>query len=201
LGSQAYSTSSRGSKLEKEAAELEESVRREVTREIGGRYAERSQQASRVQGRLEEQIRALEAERAGRDQSWAAKLSALEETIPEAQEAARRETLATMEVELQASLEASERARSGLERRMRDQAEEFESERGQWMDRIEVLERKLEEARDLIFRRTGDPAARELDRFRHQLEEEYLALRDQWDEEKRQLRERIEALENVSSPE
>lgn len=187
--------------LEAEAQDLAETTRREISRDLRRRFEERSEQAARVQGQLEHEVETLRRELAAQKESWTTRLSQLEASIPEAQEAARTQAIVEVEGEYQEKLDEAERARAAMERRLRDDSEEWDFERSKLMGRLDDMEMRLEEARDLAFRRSGEsgePAIEELNRLRHQLEEEYRDRHEAWDVEKRDLLDRIRELEDAA---
>lgn len=182
--------------LEAEAKNLEETTRREISRDLRRRFEERSEQATRVQGQLEREVETLRGELAAQKESLTARIAELEALIPQAQEAARAQAIAELEGEFREKLEDADRARAATERRLRDDAEEWDFERSKLMSRLDDMEMRLEEARDMAFRGSGEPAIEELNRLRHQLEEEYRDRHEAWDVEKRDLLDRIRELED-----
>lgn len=184
--------------LEAEAQNLEEATRRELSRDLRRRFEERSEQASRIQGQLEHEVETLRSELAAQKASITTRLGELEASIPEAQEAARTQAIVELEGEFQEKLDEAERARAAMERRLRDDSEEWDFERSKLMGRLDDMEMRLEEARDMAFRRSGEPAIEELNRLRHQLEEEYRDRHEAWDVEKRDLLDRIRELEEAA---
>jgi class 3 adenylate cyclase len=184
--------------LETEAKDLEETVRRELSRDLRRRFDERSEQAARVQGQLEHEVETLRSELAAQKESFATRISELEASIPRAQDAARAQAIAELEAEFQEKVDEAERARAALERRLRDDSEEWDFERSKLMGRLDDMEMRLEEARDMAFRRSDEPGIEELNRLRHQLEEEYRDRHEAWDAEKRDLLDRIRELEEGS---
>jgi class 3 adenylate cyclase len=191
-GSERDAMARRVRELEEASRTLEERIRREVSRELRHRYDERAEQASRIQTQLEQQVRTLEGELAAQKSSLSLRIRELEDAIPKAREATRRQTLAEMEAEFQAKVDDSERARGRLERRSRDEAEVRDIERSELMEKLETTETRLEEARELAFRRAGEPAVEELNRLRAQLDDEFRKRLEDWEEEKRRLLERIQ---------
>jgi len=182
--------------LEAEAEGLQGVTRREVSREVRHLFEQRLGQSGRVQTQLEQELQALRKAYAAEKESLTARIAQLEESIPRAQEATRLQTLAEIEADFRAKLDESERGRASIERRQRDEAEEWELERRQLIERLEALETRLEEARDMAFKRSGDPSVRDLNELRRQLEGESQDRRAGWEEEKRRLLERIELLED-----
>jgi len=185
--------------LEAEIGTIQEATRREAYRELRSRYGQRSELAERVQAQLEHEIRTVKEEHAAQKESLSARIRQLEEAIPAAQESARLQTIAELQNEFETRLEEATRVQASLERRHADDAEEWALERRRLMKRLDTLESNLEEAREMAFKRSSEPTIEELNRLRHQLEEEFQEKRTAWYEERRRLMERLASLEDPAS--
>src|SRR5262249_55911231 len=115
-------------KLEMELQRGQDSTRTEVFQEVRAQYEPKLAEANRERQRLEQEIQSLMTDLAIERQRLSARVAHLEQAISEAQEAARKQALAELQVQFDAKLEEANRLRSRQERRQQDTVEEWEAE-------------------------------------------------------------------------
>jgi class 3 adenylate cyclase len=139
-------------KLELELQRTQDTLRTEVFQEMRAQYEPRLAEANTGRSRLELEIQTLTAELAAQRQRLNARIEQLEQALPEAQEAVRRQTEAELQNQFDTRLEEANRLRSRLERKHLDASEEWESERRRMRKQITSLEEQLKEAREAAFK-------------------------------------------------
>ena len=189
---------SRVSQLEKEVLRTEENARREAYNELRHRYDQKAEQTDRIKSQLEQEIRAITEELTDQKESSAARIHQLERAVGEAEDAIRVQTRAELRSEYDGKLDEADRGRTRLERRHREAGEEWALEKRGLEKQLKSLEENAREARDMAFKRSSAPTVEEINRLRHQLEEEFRQKAAGWEEEKQRMTEKIRSLEESS---
>jgi DNA repair exonuclease SbcCD ATPase subunit len=101
---------------------------------------------------MEQDIQSVTSELAMERQRLNARIKNLEEALPEAQEAARKQALAELQSQFDLKIEEGTRLRSRLERKYQDAVEELESERRRAKKAVAALEEKVKEANERAFK-------------------------------------------------
>ena len=173
-------------------------ARRDAYNELRHRYDQKTEQTNRIKSQLEQEVRSLTEELDDLKESSAARILHLEEAVREAEEAVRVQTRAEVKAEYDAKLDEADRGRKRLERRHREAVEGWELERRGFEKQLKSLEQGVKEARDKAFKRSSAPTVEEINRLRHQLEEEFEQKAAGWEEERKHLTEKIRSLEESS---
>jgi class 3 adenylate cyclase len=139
-------------RLELELQRTQDTLRTEVFQEMRAQYEPKLAEANSERSRLYLEIQSLSADLAAERERLTAQVEELERSIPEAQDAARRQTAAELQDRFDAKLEEANRLRSRLERKHQDAAEEWESERRRMRKQIAALEEQLKEAKEAAFK-------------------------------------------------
>ncbi len=139
-------------KLEMELQRAQDKVRGEIFQEMRAQYEPQLSEANRERQRLEQEVQSLTTELANERPRLNARIEQLEKALPEAQEAARKQTSAELQTHFDAKLEETERLRSRLERKHQDAAEEWEAEARRMKKQIALLEEQLKEAREAAYK-------------------------------------------------
>jgi class 3 adenylate cyclase len=139
-------------KLEMELQRSQDSVRGEVFQEMRAQYEPKIAEANRERQRLEHEIRSLTTDLATERQRLNARIAQLEQALPEAQEAARKQAMAESHVQFDAKLEEANRLRSRQERKQQDAAEEWAAELRRAKKQIASLEDQLKEAKETAYK-------------------------------------------------
>ena len=184
--------------LEREVQRTGETARRDAYNELRHRYDQKTEQTNRIKSQLEQEVRSLTEELDDLKESSAARILHLEEAVREAEEAVRVQTRAEVKAEYDAKLDEADRGRKRLERRHREAVEGWELERRGFEKQLKSLEQGVKEARDKAFKRSSAPTVEEINRLRHQLEEEFEQKAAGWEEERKHLTEKIRSLEESS---
>jgi class 3 adenylate cyclase len=138
--------------LEAKLHRAEDALRTEISEEVRAEYDARLLKANRERQQLEQDIQYVTSELAGERLRLNARIKALEEAVPQAQEAARKKTIAELQTQFDSKLEETNRMRSRLERQLRDASQEWEEERSRARKRITELEEQLNQAREAALR-------------------------------------------------
>jgi class 3 adenylate cyclase len=138
--------------LERKVKSGKDEVRGEIFQELHAQYEPQLAQANRDRLRVEQEMasrmREFEVER----QLLLQRANAMEQAIPDARDAARRQTIAEMKAEYEARIEELKRVKARVDRRFQDQVDEAESERRRLLRQIVHLEGELKEARETAYR-------------------------------------------------
>jgi hypothetical protein len=114
-------------------------------------------EANRDRQRLEEEIQSVTSELALERQRLNARISSLEDALPEAQQAARRQAMAELQGQFDARLEEAQRIRSRMERKHQDAVDEYQDGLRDAKKQISALEQQLKEAREAHYRSRAVP--------------------------------------------
>jgi class 3 adenylate cyclase len=139
-------------KLESESLRTHDSIRSEIFLEVRGQYDPKLMEAERERQQLELEIQSLTSELAGERQRLTARIDQLQAAIPEAQESARKQTIAELKSEYGMKVDEANRLRSRVERKQQDLVEEFEAEKRQLKKQVATLEEQLKEAKEAAFK-------------------------------------------------
>jgi class 3 adenylate cyclase len=139
-------------KLEMELQRAQDAMRSEIFQEMRSQYEPKLAEANSERQRLEQEVQSLSSDLATDRTRLNARIQQLEKAIPEAQEAARKQTLAEMQAQFEVKLEEANRLRSRLERKHQDVTEEWEAERRRTSKQIQALEEQLKEAKEAAYK-------------------------------------------------
>jgi class 3 adenylate cyclase len=139
-------------RLESALQDAQGSIRNEILEDLRAQYEGRLNEANRDRQRLEEEIQAVTSDLATERQRLNARIKSLEESLPEAQEAARKQALAELQAQFDAKLEEANRARSRMERKHQYALEEFEDSLRDARKQIAMLEEQLKEAKEAPYK-------------------------------------------------
>jgi hypothetical protein len=139
-------------KLENEIQRNNETTRSELFHEIRASYEPRLAEEIRERERLTRELESANLEHEAERQRLLSRIEQLEKSVPEAQEATRKQLIAELRAEYDSKIEDASRTRSRLERRFQDMADEFEAGRRRDAKQIAQLEEQLKEARETAFK-------------------------------------------------
>ena len=139
-------------KLEMALQRSQDTVRGEIFRDMRAQYEPKLVEANNERQRLERELQSVTSELASERTRLIARVEQLEKALPEAQETARKQTLAELQSQFEAKLEEVNRLRSRLERKHQDSSEEWEAERRRTKKQLATLEEQLKEAREAAFK-------------------------------------------------
>ena len=139
-------------KLEMELQRATDALRTEVFQEMRAQYEPRLQEANRDRQRLDLEIQSLTAELTTERTRLNSRIEHFEKALPEAQEAARKQALAEMQVQFDVKLEEANRLRSRLERKHQDVTEQAAAELRRARKQIASLEEQLKEAKEAAYK-------------------------------------------------
>jgi chromosome segregation ATPase len=147
-------------KLEMDLQRNQSSMRSEVFQEMRTQFESKLAEANLERDRLEQEVQFVTSELASERQRLNARIKILEEALPEAQEAARKQVQAESQSHCDSKVQEANRARARVERKHRDLLEESEGERRRTKKQIATLEEQLKEAREAAFmaQKTSDRA-------------------------------------------
>jgi class 3 adenylate cyclase len=139
-------------KLELEIQRAKDSMRSEIFQEMQSQYEPKLAEANRERSRIEDDLRSVKAALASEKERLTARITQLEQVLPEAQEAVRKQVIAELQNQYDTKTEEADRLRSRLERRHQDAAEEWEAERRRTKKQMAALEEELKEARESAYK-------------------------------------------------
>jgi class 3 adenylate cyclase len=139
-------------KLQLEIDRARDSMRTEIFHEMRSEYEPKLAEAKRERNRIEDDLRSARFELASEKERLTARIAQLEQALPEAQEAVRKQVIAELQSQYEAKLEEANRLRARLERKHQDQTEEWEAERRRVRKQIVLLEEELREAKEAAHR-------------------------------------------------
>ena len=138
-------------KLELEMDRAKDSTRSEIFQEMRSEYEPKLAEATRERHRIEEDLRSARAEQTSEKERLTARITQLEQALPEAQEAARKQVVAELQSQSESKMEEANRQRTRLERRYQDAIDEWEAERRRLAKQIAALEDELKEAKESTY--------------------------------------------------
>jgi chromosome segregation ATPase len=115
-------------------------------------YEPKLAEATRERNRVEDELRSARTDLASGTERLTARITQLEEALPAAQEAVRKQVMAELQSQFDSKLEEANRLRSRLERKHQDATDEWEAERRRVKKQIAVLEDELKEAKESAFK-------------------------------------------------
>ncbi len=139
-------------KLETDLQRSTDVVRAEIFQELHAQYEPQIAEVNRDRQRLEQEIQSLTSELASERQRLNFRVAQLEQAIPEAQEAGRKQAAAEVRNHLEEKLEEAVRLNVRLERKHQDALEDLEREGRRARKQIAALEEKLKEAKQTAFK-------------------------------------------------
>lgn len=139
-------------KLETELQRANDSIRMEIFNEMRSQYEPKLAEANREQTRLEQETQTLTTELAAERQRLNARIDQLEQAIPEAQQAARKQILRELQDKFDTKIEEANRLKSRTERKHQDAAEDWESERRRMKKQMAALEEELKDAKEVAYK-------------------------------------------------
>jgi len=135
-------------RLEADLEQAQDAVRSEIGNNVRAEFDIKLADANRDRQRLEEEIQSVTGELAGERQRLTERIKSLEDALPDAQEAARKQVAAELETQFTAKLDEAARMRSRIERKHQDSVEEYEDQLRSSKKRIFLLEEALREAKE-----------------------------------------------------
>ncbi len=139
-------------KLEMELQRTTDELRAEVFQEMRAQYEPKLQEANSARQRLDLEVQSLTAELTNERSKLNSRIEHFDKALPEAQEAARKQALAELQVQFDVKLEEANRLRSRLERKHQDATEQAESELRRARKQIASLEEQLKEAKEAAYK-------------------------------------------------
>ena len=139
-------------RLDIEVQRTQDTMRAEIYQEMRSQYEPKIAEANRDRDRLERDIQSLSGDLADERKRLSSRIEQLEQAIPEAQEAARKQAIAELQAQFDTKLEEANRLRSRNERKHQDAVEEWDVERRRAKKRITELEEQLKEAKEAAYR-------------------------------------------------
>ena len=138
--------------LESKTQRTEDALRSELFQELRSQYAPQLAEAGRERTRLEHEVWSLSHDLISERLRLHTRIEQLEKALPEAQEAARRQTLAELQSQFDEKVEETNRLRSRVERKQQDTIEELESELRRAKKHITSLEEQLKQAKESAYK-------------------------------------------------
>jgi class 3 adenylate cyclase len=139
-------------KLEMDLQRDQSAVRSQVFQELRAQYESKLAEANHERDRSEQDVQFVTSELSSERQRLNARIKALEEELPEAQDAARKQVLAEAQTEYDSNLEEAKRKLERAERKNHDLIEEWEADRRRTSRQISILEEQLKEANRAAFK-------------------------------------------------
>jgi class 3 adenylate cyclase len=139
-------------KLERELQNSKDSLRSEIFQELRAQYEPKLVEASREGRRLQQEMDSINAQLTEERQRLTARVRQLEQAVPEAKAAVRKQVLAEQTVQFDLRIEEANRLKSRLERQHQESAEEWDAERRRMKKQIAELQELLKEAKGAAFR-------------------------------------------------
>ncbi len=145
-------------KLERELQNSKDTLRSEVYQELRAQYEPKLIEANQERGRLKQEVESLNAQLAEQNERLSARVQQLEQALPDAQAAVRRQVSAELQAQFDLKIEEANRLRSRMERKHQDSAEEREVEFRKANKQIIELKEQLKEAKEAAFKASRRPA-------------------------------------------
>jgi hypothetical protein len=139
-------------RLEVDIDRAKNSTRSEIFHEMRSEYEPKLTEANRERSRLEQEVHNLTLELRSQRERLTARITQLENALPEAQEAVRKQVMAELEARSDTRTDEAIRLRSRLERKLQEAAEDWEAERRRLKKQITLLEDELKDARELAYK-------------------------------------------------
>ena len=137
---------------ERELQHSREDIRSELLQEMKVQYEPQLMVANREHLRLTQEVEKLTAQLTEERQRTSARIALLEQAIPAAKEAAKKQLTAELQNEYETQIEELKRLKSRTDRRYQDDSEEWEAERRRMRKQVAKLEEDVKEVRESSFR-------------------------------------------------
>jgi class 3 adenylate cyclase len=141
-------------RLENEATRSKESIRAEIYQELHSLFEPKLVEAHHERQLLKIEVQKITAELDDERSRLNARIAELQQSVKEAEAAARSQAAAEIHDQLDVKINEATRARSRAERKLQDISEELESERRRAKRQIAQLEEQLREAKEVAFKAT-----------------------------------------------
>jgi class 3 adenylate cyclase len=138
--------------LERQVRHTRDEIRQEVFQELRGQYEPKLQAYEQERKRLRDELESVSVQLTQERQRLTTRVEQLEQAIPEAQEAVRKQMTAEMQNDFENRIQEANRMRMRSERRAQDAAEEAEATLRRANKEIARLQEELKEAREVAFR-------------------------------------------------
>jgi class 3 adenylate cyclase/ribosomal protein L23 len=139
-------------RLDTELQRAQDSLRSEIYQEVRSQYEPKLAEANRDRQRLEHEIVSFTNDLSGERQRLEARIHQLEQALPVAQEATRKQAQAELQAQFDVKLDEVNRLRVRAERKSQDKLEELEGADRRARKQIAALEEQLKEAKEAVFK-------------------------------------------------
>ncbi|HLQ79008.1 MAG TPA: adenylate/guanylate cyclase domain-containing protein [Terriglobia bacterium] len=139
-------------KAERELQNSREDIRTEILQEMRTQYEPQLLVASRELQRMNQEVEKLTAQLTDERQRNATRIELLEQAIPSAKDAAKKQVIAELQAEYESQIEELKRLKTRADRRYQDDSEEWEAERRRLRKQTAKLEEDLKEIRESSYR-------------------------------------------------
>lgn len=141
-------------KMDRDLQNSKDSLRSEIFQEMRAQYEPKLIEANQERSRLHQEVESLNAQLAEQGQRLNVRVQQLEQAIPDAQAAVRKQVSAELQAQFDLKIEEANRLRSRLDRKHQDAAEEWEAERRRTKKQLTELQEQLKEAKEAAFKAT-----------------------------------------------
>jgi class 3 adenylate cyclase len=138
--------------LERQVRHNRDEIRQEIYSEMRAQYEPKLEAYEHERKRLRDDLESATVQLAQERQRLTIRVEQLEQSIPDAQEAVRKQLAAELQADFDARVEEANRMRLRSERRAQDAAEEAEASMRRANKEIARLQEELKEAREVAFR-------------------------------------------------
>jgi len=138
--------------LERQVRHNRDEIRQEVYSEMRAQYEPKLETYEHERKRLRDDLESATTQLAQERQRLTMRIEQLEQSIPDAQEAVRKQMAAELQADFETRVEEANRMRLRAERRAQDTAEESEAALRRANKEIARLQEELKEAREVAFR-------------------------------------------------
>jgi class 3 adenylate cyclase len=138
--------------LERQVRHNRDEIRQEIYSEMRAQYEPKLEAYEHERKRLRDDLESATVQLTQERQRLTTRIEQLEQSIPDAQEAVRKQLAAEMQSDFDVRVEEANRMRLRSERRAQDAAEEAEASMRRANKEIARLQEELKEAREVAFR-------------------------------------------------
>jgi class 3 adenylate cyclase len=138
--------------LERQVRHTRDEIRQEVFQELRGQYEPKLEAYEHERKRLRDDLDSATVQLNQERQRLGTRIEHLEQALPDAQEAVRKQVIAELQADFESRIEEANRMRLRSERRAQDFAEEAEAQLRRANKEIARLQEELKEAREVAFR-------------------------------------------------
>jgi class 3 adenylate cyclase len=138
--------------LERQVRHNRDEIRQEVYSEMRAQYEPKLEAYEHERKRLRDDLESVSVQLAQERQRLSTRIEQLENSIPDAQEAVRKQMGAELQADFESRIEEANRMRLRTERRAQDAAEEAEAALRRASREIARLQEELKEAKEVAFR-------------------------------------------------